>query len=129
MVIDVYGILQSKEDKATVPIYYEARLAKIDLKPEPLDTSPNPLPVRGGEGDSAVKVLGEPTLKDIARELVAHVRKSVTIDWTLRESAQAQIRVLVRRILRKYGYPPDKQEKATQTVLDQAKLLCVEWAN
>ncbi len=61
--------------------------------------------------DSAVKVLGEPTLKDIVRELVAHVRKSVTIDWTLRELAQAQIRVLVlvRRILRKYGYPPDKR--------------------
>ncbi|MDD5140201.1 MAG: type I restriction endonuclease subunit R [Verrucomicrobiales bacterium] len=78
--------------------------------------------------DSAVKVLGEPTLKDIARELVSHVRKSVTIDWTLRESAQAQIRVLVRRILRKYGYPPDKQEKATQTVLEQARLLCAEWA-
>jgi type I restriction enzyme R subunit len=70
----------------------------------------------------------EPTLKEIARELVSHVRKSVTIDWTLRESAQAQIRVLVRRILRKYGYPPDKQEKATQTVLEQAKLLCAEWA-
>jgi type I restriction enzyme R subunit len=64
--------------------------------------------------DSVVKVLGEPTLKNIARELVSHVRKSVTIDWTLRESAQAQIRVLVRRILRKYGYPPDKQEKATK---------------
>lgn len=79
--------------------------------------------------DSAVKVLGEPTLKDIARELVAHVRKSVTIDWTLRDSAQAQIRVLVRRILRKYGYPPDKQEKATQTVLEQAKLLCAEWVS
>ena len=78
--------------------------------------------------DSAVKVLGEPTLKTIARELVSHVRKSVTIDWTLRESAQAQIRVLVRRILRKYGYPPDKQEKATQTVLEQAKLLCGDWA-
>ena len=78
--------------------------------------------------DSAVKVLGEPTLKNIARELVANVRKSVTIDWTLRESAQAQIRVLVRRILRKYGYPPDKQEKATQTVLEQAKLLCGDWA-
>ncbi len=77
--------------------------------------------------DSAVKVLGEPTLKNIARELVSHVRKSVTIDWTLRESAQAQIRVLVRRILRKYGYPPDKQDKATQTVLEQAKLLCGDW--
>jgi type I restriction enzyme, R subunit len=78
--------------------------------------------------DSAVKVLGKPTLKIIARELVANVRKSVTIDWTLREAAQAQIRVLVRRILRKCGYPPDKQEKATQTLLEQAKLLCAEWA-
>jgi type I restriction enzyme R subunit len=78
--------------------------------------------------DSAVSVLGEPTLKTIARELVSHVRKSVTIDWTLREAAQAQIRVLVRRILRKYGYPPNKQEKAIQTVLEQAKLLCAEWA-
>lgn len=68
------------------------------------------------------------SLFNIARELVAHVCKSVTIDWTLRESAQAQIRVLVRRILRKYGYPPDKQEKATQTVLEQAKLLCGDWA-
>src|SRR5260370_32788899 len=76
--------------------------------------------------DSAVKVLGEPALKNIARELVTHVRRSVTIDWTLREAAQAQIRVIVRRILRKYGYPPDKQEKATQTVLEQAKLLCAE---
>ena len=78
--------------------------------------------------DSSVKILGEPTLKNIARELVSHVRKSVTIDWTLRESAQAQIRVLVRRILRKHGYPPDKQEKATATVLEQAKLLCANWA-
>jgi type I restriction enzyme R subunit len=78
--------------------------------------------------DSPVQVLGEPTLKMIARELVTHVRKSVTIDWTLREAAQAQIRVIVRRILRKHGYPPDKQEKATQTVLEQAKLLCVDWA-
>src|SRR5205085_6779894 len=59
--------------------------------------------------DSAVKVLGEPTLKTIARELVATVRKNVTIDWTLRENVRAQLRVLVKRILRKYGYPPDKQ--------------------
>ena len=78
--------------------------------------------------DSAVKVLGEPTLKTIARELVATVRKNVTIDWTLRENVRAQMRVLVRRILRKYGYPPDKQEKATQTVLEQAALLSEVWA-
>ena len=78
--------------------------------------------------DSAVKVLGEPTLKTIARELVATVRKNVTIDWTLRENLRAQMRVLVRRILRRYGYPPDKQEKATQTVLEQAALLSETWA-
>ncbi|HEX9047532.1 MAG TPA: DUF3387 domain-containing protein, partial [Verrucomicrobiae bacterium] len=79
--------------------------------------------------DSAVHVLGEPTLKKIAQEFVAHVRKSVSIDWTVRESARAQFRVIVRRILRKYGYPPDKQEKATQTVLEQAELLCEDWGN
>jgi len=78
--------------------------------------------------DSAVKVLGEPTLKTIARELVASLRKNVTIDWTLRENVRAQMRVLVRRILRRYGYPPDKQEKATQTVLEQAAQFSEAWA-
>lgn len=77
--------------------------------------------------DSAVKVLGDETLRAIARELVEMVRKNVTIDWTLRENVRAQLRVLVKRILRKYGYPPDKQEKATQTVLEQAELLCADW--
>jgi type I restriction enzyme R subunit len=77
--------------------------------------------------DSAVKVLGDETLKTIAHELVAAVRRSVTIDWTMRENARAQIRVIVKRILRKYGYPPDKQEKATQTVLEQAEVLCKDW--
>jgi len=60
--------------------------------------------------------------------LVETVRKNVTIDWTLRENVRAQLRVLVKRILRKHGYPPDKQEKATQTVLEQAALLSTEWA-
>ena len=78
--------------------------------------------------DSAVKVLGEPTLRDIARELVDGVRKNVTIDWTVKESVRAKLRVLVKRILKKYGYPPDKQEQATQTVLKQAELLCADWA-
>jgi type I restriction enzyme R subunit len=77
--------------------------------------------------DSAVKVLGDETLKMIAHELVESVRRSVSIDWTVRENARAQIRVIVKRILRKYGYPPDKQEKATQTVLEQAEVLCKEW--
>jgi type I restriction enzyme, R subunit len=78
--------------------------------------------------DSAVKVLGDETLRTIARELVATVRKNVTIDWTLRENVRAQLRVLVKRILRKYGYPPDKQEKATITVLEQAEILSAGWA-
>ena len=78
--------------------------------------------------DSAVKVLGDDTLRAIARELVETVRNNVTIDWTLRENVRAQLRVLVKRILRKHGYPPDKQEKATQTVLEQAALLSGEWA-
>jgi type I restriction enzyme R subunit len=73
--------------------------------------------------DSAVQVLGDETLRTIAREVTDAVRKNVTIDWTLRENVRAQLRVIVKRILRKYGYPPDKQEKATQTVLEQVELL------
>ncbi|MDK2742873.1 MAG: type I restriction endonuclease subunit R [Nitrospira sp. BO4] len=76
--------------------------------------------------DSAVKVLGDETLRTIAREVSDAVRKNVTIDWTVRENVRAQLRVIVKRILRKYGYPPDKQEKATQTVLEQAEVLCGE---
>jgi type I restriction enzyme, R subunit len=78
--------------------------------------------------DSAVRVLGEPTLKTIARELVDTVRRNVTIDWTMKESVRAKLRVIVKRILRKYGYPPDMQEKATQTVLEQAELIGATWA-
>src|SRR5205807_4103839 len=73
--------------------------------------------------DSAVKVLGDETLRTIAREVADAVRKNVTIDWTVRENVRAHLRVIVKRILRKYGYPPDKQEKATQTVLEQVELL------
>lgn len=79
--------------------------------------------------DSAVKVLGDEMLRGIARELVETVRKNVTIDWTMRENVRAQLRVLVKRILRKYGYPPDKQERATQTVLEQAELLSAGWSS
>src|SRR6267142_1782291 len=78
--------------------------------------------------DSAVKVLGDDTLRAIARELVQTVRKNVTIDWAIRDNVRAQLRVLVKRILRKHGYPPDKQEKATQTVLEQAEVLSEIWA-
>ena len=78
--------------------------------------------------DSAVSVLGDETLRGIARELVETVRGNVTIDWTLRENVRANLRRLVKRILRKHGYPPDKQEKATRTVLEQAEVLSAAWA-
>ena len=77
--------------------------------------------------DSAVQVLGDDTLRDIARELVDTVRRNVTIDWTLRENVRANLRRLVKRVLRKHGYPPDKQERATQTVLEQAEVLSAGW--
>jgi type I restriction enzyme R subunit len=78
--------------------------------------------------DSAVAILGEPELLAIARELTASVRANVTIDWTIRDNVRAQLRVLVKRILRKHGYPPDKQERATRTVLEQAEVLSEHWA-
>ena len=79
--------------------------------------------------DSAVKVLGEPLLCQIARELTDSIRKNVSIDWNLRESSRAAIRVKIKRILRKHGYPPDKQDQATRTVLQQAELLSATWAD
>jgi len=78
--------------------------------------------------DSAVKVLGDETLRKIARELTETLKRNVKIDWSVRESVKAEIRIAVRKILRKYGYPPDKQEKATQTVLEQAELVAKEWS-
>ena len=78
--------------------------------------------------DSAVQVLGDETLKLIAQDLVKTVKQNVTIDWTVRESVQVNLRALIRRILRKYKYPPDKQEEATLTVLKQAELHCKEIA-
>jgi type I restriction enzyme R subunit len=77
--------------------------------------------------DSAVKILGDKVLKEIARELVIIVKKNLTIDWNIRENIQALLRSKIKRILRKYNYPPDKQEKATKTVIEQTELLCQEW--
>ena len=77
--------------------------------------------------DSAVRVLGDETLRAIAREFVSTVRANVTIEWTVRENVLAHLRVLVKRILRRNGYPPDKQEQATRTVLEQAEALSQEW--
>ena len=78
--------------------------------------------------DSAVKVLGDETLRIIAQELLRAVRNNVTIDWTVRENVRAQMRVMIKRILRRYGYPPDKQARATELVLEQAEVLCRDWA-
>jgi type I restriction enzyme R subunit len=77
--------------------------------------------------ESAVEAMGDAKLRVIASELITQVKKSVTIDWTLRESARARIRVMVKRILNKYGYPPDLQDDAVKTVLAQAELLCADW--
>lgn len=73
--------------------------------------------------DSAVNVLGDEILKHIARELVDTIRKNTSIDWTVRENVQAKMRIAVKRILRKHGYPPDRQEQATETVLEQARMM------
>jgi type I restriction enzyme, R subunit len=80
------------------------------------------------DNESAKQVLGDETLRKMATELVATVRNNISIDWTMRDAVQAKLRVLVKRLLKKYRYPPDKQEIATFTVLEQAKLLCKDWA-
>ncbi len=75
------------------------------------------------------QVMGDEQLAFIARELIEAVRKNVTIDWTVKQSARARIRIIVKRILRRHGYPPDLQEAATNTVLEQAELLAADWAD
>jgi type I restriction enzyme R subunit len=79
------------------------------------------------DNESAVLKLGDETLKQISRELVVMLRKNTTVDWTLKESIQAKLRVLVKKLLKKYQYPPDKQEGATKLVLEQAEVLCKDW--
>jgi type I restriction enzyme R subunit len=78
--------------------------------------------------DSAVAILGDQTLRLIAQDLVKAVRNNLAIDWTVRENVRAHMRVIIKRILRKYGYPPDKQAHATELVLEQAEVLCKDWA-
>ena len=78
--------------------------------------------------DSAVKILEDEALRTIAREITETIKNNVKIDWTIRKSIQAALRVVVKKILRKYGYPPDKQESATETVLKQAEVIAKDWA-
>lgn len=80
-----------------------------------------------GVNDSAVAILGDQKLAKIARDLTATLRKNTTIDWTSRESVRANLRRMIKRILRHNGYPPDKQESAVQTVIEQAETLCEAW--
>ena len=88
----------------------------------------NGLPLGVETNDSAVSVLGDSVLTQIARELTTTIRNSVTIDWTQKETVRAKLRTLVRRKLRQVGYPPDKTEKAVETVIKQAELLAASWA-
>lgn len=78
--------------------------------------------------DSAVSVLGDDVLRHIARELVDTVRRNTSIDWTVRENVQAKMRIAVKKILRKHGYPPDLELKATETVIEQAKMMASEFS-
>ena len=81
------------------------------------------------ENESAVDVMGDQKLKLIAHELLASVRSNATIDWHHSEMARAKIRVAIKRILRKYGYPPDLQSSAIRTVLQQAEAFSEKWAD
>ncbi len=105
-------------------------MRKADARGEALGLSEDELAFYDAleTNDSAVQVLGDEALRGIAQELVKTVRSNVKIDWTLRENVRADLRRLVRRILRQHGYPPDKQEKATSTVLEQAEILSADWA-
>ena len=78
---------------------------------------------------SAILAMGDHKLKVIAAELIKMVRKSMTIDWNLQEGARAKIRLIVKRIFNKCGYPPDLQDEAVRTVLQQAELLCADWSD
>jgi type I restriction enzyme R subunit len=80
------------------------------------------------DNQSARDVLGEDILKKIARELTELIKKNASIDWKLREAVRAKLRVMVKRLLKKYGYPPDKRQMATDLVIEQAELLSDKWA-
>ncbi|MEI7621885.1 MAG: type I restriction enzyme endonuclease domain-containing protein, partial [Candidatus Moraniibacteriota bacterium] len=78
--------------------------------------------------DSAIDVLGDDRLRELARVLVERVKSNTSIDWTIKESVQAKLRVLVKRTLRQFGYPPDMEKLATENVLKQAEMLADDWS-
>lgn len=77
-----------------------------------------------GSNDAAVKIMGDDILKQIARDLTRTIKNSVGVDWSIRESVRAKMRITIKHLLKKYGYPPDKQEQAVKTVMEQAELMC-----
>ena len=79
------------------------------------------------DNESAVRAMGDPVLRVVAQELVTAMRKNTSVDWTIRESVRAKIRVVVKRILKAHGFPPDLQEPAVKLVLEQAETLCRDW--
>ncbi len=81
------------------------------------------------ENESAILELGDETLKTIARELIDIIRKNATIDWAIKENVRAKLRIMIKKLLNKYKYPPDGQELATKTVLEQAEIICKDWVN
>ncbi len=85
-------------------------------------------PTRRADNESTVKVMGDDQLRVIAHELRNSLKSNVSVDWEHRENARAKMRVMVKRILRKHGYPPDLQDAAVQTVLQQAEVLSARWA-
>ena len=79
------------------------------------------------DNESAVRAMGDPKLRVVAQELVTAMRKNTSVDWTIRESVRAKIRVVVKKILRHHGFPPDLQDSAVKLVLEQAETLCKDW--
>ena len=120
--LDTAQILQTLIDLAKEIRAAKDRGDKLGLTPEEIAFY-DALEVN----DSAVQILGDDTLRLIARDLVQQVRANVTIDWTVKESVRARLRVLIKSILRKHGYPPDKQKQATDTILQQAEALAASW--
>ena len=121
--IETAEIIQQLIEMAKVMVETNKRDAQLNLSEEEIafyDAL--------ADNESAKQLLGDKILKQMAQELVVMLRANVTIDWTIRDSAQAKLRVMVKHLLKKYKYPPDNQEKALLTVLDQAKTTCKDWA-
>ena len=79
------------------------------------------------DNESAVRAMGDPALRIVAQELATAMRRNTSVDWTIRDSARARIRVVVKKILKAHGFPPDLLDSAVKLVLEQAETLCRDW--